>query len=111
MRRLLIGVTVLVIVLVATVGLIIFLLPSGSDRTPVLAESAPLKPATRTSEVIAPTAIALAAIRDVMEAQAPRDLSGKRDNPLGQLLQNAELGWVIARGPLALAGRPEGLAI
>jgi hypothetical protein len=46
-----------------------------------------------------------------MEAQAPRDLSGKRENPIGQLLQNAELGWTIARGPLALAGRPEGLTI
>ena len=46
-----------------------------------------------------------------MEAQAPRDLSGKRDNPLGQLLQNAELGWTITRGPLALAGRPEGLTV
>jgi hypothetical protein len=46
-----------------------------------------------------------------MEAQAPRDLSGKRDNPLGQLLTNAELGWTIAHGPLALTGRPEGLAI
>ena len=46
-----------------------------------------------------------------LEAQAPRDLSGKRENPLGQLLQNAELGWTMARGPLAIAGRPEGLTV
>jgi hypothetical protein len=78
---------------------------------PALAEVAPLKAATRTSVVVAPTAVALTAIRDVMEAQAPRDLSGKRENPVGQLLQNAELGWTITRGPLAVAGRPDGLTV
>ena len=77
----------------------------------MLAESPPLQPATRTSVVIAPAAVALSAIRDAMEAKAPRDLSGKRENPIGQLLQNAELGWTISRGPLALAGRPENLSI
>ena len=71
----------------------------------------PLQPATRTSVVIAPAAVALTAIRDAMEAQAPRDLSGKRENPVGQLLQNAELGWTITRGPLALTGRAEGLTV
>ena len=70
--------------------------PAGPQ--PALADSPPLQPATRTSVVIAPTAIALSAIRDALEAQAPRDLSGKRDNPVGQLLQNAELGWTISRG-------------
>ena len=62
---------------------------------------------TRTSVVVAPAAIALTAIRDALEAQAPRDLSGKRENPLGQLLQNAELGWTMSRGALAIAGRPK----
>src|SRR5258706_9961198 len=46
-----------------------------------------------------------------MEAKAPRDLTGKRDNPLSQLLKDAELGWTIARGPLAVAGRPEALQV
>jgi hypothetical protein len=102
----------LVIVLAVVAALVALLLwPSGPDRRPVLADSPPLQPATRTSVVIAPTAIALAAIRDALETQAPRDLSGKRDNPVGQLLQNAELGWTISRGPLALAGRPEGMTI
>ena len=61
--------------------------------------------------MVAPTAIALTAIRDALEAQAPRDLSGKRENPVGQLLQNAELGWTMSRGPLAIAGRAEGLTV
>ena len=85
--------------------------PSAPARQPALADSPPLKPATRTSVVVAPTAIALTAIRDALEAQAPRDLSGKRENPIGQLLQNAELGWTMSRGPLAIAGRPEGLTV
>src|ERR1700736_2360466 len=85
--------------------------PSGPDKKPVLVEVPPLQPVTRTSVVVAPTAIALTAIRDAMEAQAPRDLSGKRDNPVGQLLTNAELGWTITRGPLAVTGRPEGLNV
>src|SRR5262249_17585479 len=111
MRRFLLGGLVVAVAFVAALFAMNWLWPSAPAGRPVLAESPPLKPATRTSVVIAPTAIALNAIRDSLEAQAPRDLSGKRDNPVGQLLQNAELGWNINRGPLALSGRPEGLTI
>jgi hypothetical protein len=78
---------------------------------PVLAALPALQPVTRTSVVIAPTAISLTAIRDAMEAAAPRDLTGKRDNPLSKLLSNADIGWTVARGPLALAGRSDGLTV
>jgi hypothetical protein len=111
MRRIVLGGLVVVVVLVAALGAVLLLWPAGPDRKPALADSPPLQPVTRTSVVIAPAAIALSAIRDMMEAQAPRDLSGKRDNPMGQLLQNAELGWTVTRGPLALTGRPEGLTV
>ena len=111
MRRILIGVVVIVAALLAALLAVVFLWPAGPDRKPALADSPPLQPVTRTSVVIAPAAVALSAIRDVMEAQAPRDLSGKRENPVGQLLQNAELGWTITRGPLALSGRPAGLTV
>ncbi|MEA2931201.1 MAG: hypothetical protein QOG38_3629 [Hyphomicrobiales bacterium] len=100
------------IAFVAALIVTVFLLwPSSPQKKPVLADSPALKVVTRTSVVIAPAAIALGAIRDAMDAQAPRDLSGKRDNPVGQLLQSAELGWTISRGPLAVTGRTEGLAI
>jgi hypothetical protein len=46
-----------------------------------------------------------------MERAAPRDLTGKRDNPLTQLLSNAEIGWTVARGPLAVTGKPDALAV
>src|SRR6185295_19127199 len=112
MRRILLVVLVGAIAFVAALLVTVFLLwPSAPAKRPVLADNPPLKAATRTSVMIAPAAIALGAIRDVMDAQAPRDLSGKRDNPVGQLLQGAELGWTITRGPLAVTGRAEGLAI
>src|SRR5215510_10183805 len=47
------------------------------DSMPRLAEVPPLQPITRSSIVVAPAAIALNAIRDAMEAAAPRNLAGK----------------------------------
>src|SRR5258708_860275 len=111
MRRLLFGILIAVIAAGAARTAVLVLWPAQLEKPPVLAEVPPLQPVTRTSVVIAPTAIALTAIRDAMEAQAPRDLSGKRDNPVGQLLTNAELGWTITRGPLAVTGRTEGLNV
>src|SRR4051812_25186960 len=111
MRRIVFAAAVLTLALAAAVLGSLLLWPSGSGPKPVLADNPPLQPATRTSVVIAPAAIALTAIRDALEAQAPRDLSGKRDNPVGQLLTNAELGWTITRGPLAVTGRAEGLSV
>ena len=112
MRRILLGGLIVVALVVgAALAVMTFLPPSAPERRPALADIPPLKPVTRTSVVIAPAAIALTAIRDALEAQAPRDLSGKRENPLGQLLQNAELGWTMSRGALAIAGRPEGLTV
>jgi hypothetical protein len=111
MRKILLGGLILAVVLGAALFAMNWFAPSAPERRPALADSPPLKPATRTSVVVAPVAIALSAIRDALEAQAPRDLSGKRENPLGQLLQNAELGWTMSRGPLAIAGRPEGLTV
>jgi hypothetical protein len=111
MRKILLGTVVVVFAAVAAVAAVLWLAPAPPDRKPALAESPPLKPATRTSVIVAPAAVALSAIRDALEAQAPRDLSGKRENPVGQLLQNAELGWVINRGPLAVTGRPEGMSV
>ncbi|GIK81455.1 MAG: DUF4403 family protein [Pseudorhodoplanes sp.] len=80
-------------------------------RLPSLAELPPLPPATRASVIIAPVAITLPAIREAMEANAPRDLSGKQDNPLSKLLSKADIGFTVARTPIAVSGRPEALTI
>jgi hypothetical protein len=84
---------------------------SVGDQRPALADVPPLKEISRTSTIVTPTAIALTAIRDALDAQAPRNLTGKRDNPISQLLSNAEIGWTIGRGPLAVTGRPDGMAV
>jgi hypothetical protein len=84
---------------------------SSSERRPVLTAVSPLPPLTRTSVIVTPVAITHGALRDAMERAAPRDLAGKRDNPLTQLLSNAEIGWTMARGPLAVAGRAEALTV
>ncbi len=87
------------------------LAPVGRGRPPALVAMPPLKPATRTSTITAPIGVALTAIRDAVEREAPRELAGKQDNPLTQLLGKADIGWTVARGPIAVAGRNERLVI
>ena len=70
-----------------------------------------LQPVTRSSYVIAPVAISIDAIRESMEAAAPRELLGKNDNPVSALLSAADIGITVERGPLALYGRPDDLAV
>jgi hypothetical protein len=81
-----------------------------TEGRPALAEIPPLPQITRTSVIITPAVISLSAIRDAMEANAPRDFSGRRDNPFTQLLSNADIGWTVSRGPLTVSGRPDTLA-
>ena len=81
-----IGALVVVVSFGGAVGVMSLTSGAGSGKRPVLVEVPPLQPVTRTSVIVTPAAIALTAIRDAMEAKAPRDLTGKRDNPLSQLL-------------------------
>jgi hypothetical protein len=112
MRRILIGTVVVAAFFGGTLwALDLFFGDSPPGKRPALAEPPPLKPVSRMSTIIAPIAIANNAIRDVMEAQAPRNLTGKRDNPLTELLGKADIGWTMNRGPLAVAGRTDGMAI
>ena len=70
-----------------------------------------LQPVTRSSYVIAPVAISIDAIRASMEAAAPRELLGKNDNPVSALLSAADIGITVERGPLALYGKSDDLAV
>ena len=81
------------------------------NTRPALVDVPPLAPVARSSVIVTPATIALSAIRDAMETAAPRNLVGKRDNPLPQLLSNAEMNWTVTRGRLAVTGRPDGLAV
>ncbi len=110
MRRVLAGILVLVVSFIGALWAMDALFPRGGQH-PKLADMPPLQSVTRISTITAPVAVALNVIRDVMEQQAPRNLAGKRDNPLTELLGKADIGWTLGRGPIAVAGRSEGLTI
>src|SRR6202140_3802305 len=112
LRTILIGVAIVAASFLGASGARQMLSPGpGSVQPPALIEVPPLKQISRTSMIVTPAAIALTAIRDALDAAAPRNLSGKRENPVSQLLTNADIGWTMGRGPLAVTGRPDGMAI
>jgi hypothetical protein len=88
-----------------------WLTPRGKVAAPVLAELPPLPPASRSSIVVAPVTVSLAAIRDVADRAAPRTFAGKADNPASQVLQNADIGWTASRGPIATTGAQDVLSL
>jgi len=88
--------------------------PAESDAKRTVAKLAPLPPlppVTRASYVIAPVAVALAAIRVSMEQAAPRELAGKNDNPVSSLLSKADIGITVGRGSMMVTGKPNELTV
>ena len=83
----------------------------GSSPGPVLTELPPLPPVTRNSVIIAPIAIALNAIGDIAERNTPRNFAGKADNPVSQVLQNADIGWSASRGAIVATGSQDVLSL
>ena len=88
-----------------------FVAPRGDARAPALVELPPLPPAPRLSTVMAPIAIALSAIRDAADRSAPRNFNGKADNPISQILENADIGWTASRGPISATGAQDVLSL
>src|SRR4051812_39385128 len=82
-----------------------------SGGAPLLVELPPLPPAPRASRVMAPVVIALSAIRDAADRGTPRTFNGKADNPVSQLLQNADISWTASRGPIAASGGQDALTL
>ena len=80
LRSILSGVLVIAVFFAGTLWALDTLFPTDfmSERRPALTATAPLQPVARTSVIIAPVAVGSLAIRDVLEANAPRDLSGKQ---------------------------------
>src|SRR6202049_3240734 len=74
-----------------------WLSPRGVIAAPALVQLPPLPPASRNSVILAPVAIALSAIREAADRSAPRNFAGKADNPVSQVLQNADIGWTAPR--------------
>jgi hypothetical protein len=112
MRKIIVGVFIVAVSFAGTLWATGKLWPGGSaDNRPALVEMPPLQPATRTSMVVAPTAFALTAIRAAMDAAAPRNLSGKNENPASQLFSKAEMGMTVTRGPISVGGRADALTV
>ena len=112
LRIIILGIAVVVAAFIGATLLLNVLWPSSLQKgRPQLVAVPPLPPLAGTSTVLAPAAIAMSAIRDALEAEAPRNLSGHPQNPVSQLLQAAELNFTIARGPLAVTGRPDALVV
>ena len=85
--------------------------PRGTVGAPALLEPAPLPPAPRSSIILAQVTMALTAIRDAADRDAPRNLAGKADNPASQILQNADIAWTAARGPITATGSQDVLTL
>jgi hypothetical protein len=103
-----IGALTVVIVGLGAVWAIKWFWPTAMDARPKLVEVPPLAPISRSSRIIIPAAITLTTLRDAME-QAPRELSGKAEIPLGP--SSAEIAWSAVRGGFGVEGGPNGLKL
>lgn len=111
LKTILIGVAVLAASFFISLKAMDWLAPRATNSAPPVAQLPPLPPAAKSSIVIAPVAIALSAIREQAEKAAPRNFSGKADNPISQILENADIGWSAVRGSMAASGDKDVLTI
>jgi hypothetical protein len=103
LKPILIAVVVIAVSFFISLRAIDWLSPRGGNA-PVLVELPPLPAVPRSSSIVAPVAITLAAIRDAADRGTPRNFAGKAANPAEQILQNADINWAAARGPISAAG-------
>jgi hypothetical protein len=111
LRTILLAIAVVAVSFLVSLKTMDWLSPRGTVAAPVLLELPPLPPAPRSSSIIAPVAVALTAIRDAAERGAPRNFEGKADNPVSQILQDADIGWTASRGPIAATGAQDVLTL
>jgi hypothetical protein len=110
LKMILLAVAVIAVSFFISLKAMDWLAPRGGGA-PVLVELPPLSPVPRTSSIIAPVAVTLTAIRDAVDRGAPRNFAGKADNPVTQILQNADINWTAARGPITANGNQNVLAL
>src|SRR5882672_4159215 len=111
LNKILIGVAVVGVSFLISLKAMDWLAPHRAVRPPVLRESRRLPPAPRSSVVLAPIVVSLSAIRDAADHGTPKSFNGKADNPVSQILQNADIGWTAARGPIAATGAQDVLTL
>jgi predicted small integral membrane protein len=111
LRTIVIAVVLVGVSFVAALKVMDYVSPRGAGPAPVLVQLPPLPAAPRISSIIAPVAITLNAIRDAAEKGAPRNFAGDAPNPVPQILQNAEIKWSAARGPIGATGAADTLTL
>jgi hypothetical protein len=110
LKTILLAVAVVAVSFFVSLKAMDWLSPRGSNA-PVLVELPPLPQVPRASTIIVPVAITLNAIRDAADRSAPRNFAGKAANPAEQILQNADIGWTAARGPISASGAQDVLTL
>ena len=110
-KAILIGAAVIAASFLISLKAMDWLAPSATVQSPTLVALPPLPPSPRSSVVLAPIAVALSAIRDAADRGAPKTFNGKADNPVSQILQNADIGWSAQRGPIAATGAQDVLSL
>src|ERR1700681_1864146 len=111
LKTILLGVGVVAVSFFVSLKAMDWLSPRSTVPAPALVELPPLPPAPRSSSIVAPIVITLTAIRDAADRGAPRTFAGKADNPVTQILQNADIGWTAARGPISATGAQDMLTL
>jgi hypothetical protein len=110
-KTILIAIAVVAVSFFVSLKAMDWIAPRGRTPAPVLVELPPLPPVSKRSFVLAPVAIALSAIRDAADRAAPRNFAGNADNPVSQILQNADIGWTASRGPIVATGGQDVLSL
>jgi Domain of unknown function (DUF4403) len=111
LKTILLAIAVIAVSFFVSLKAMDWLSPRGTSGALALVQLPPLPPASRSSSVVAQVAIAITAIRDAADRGAPRTFTGKADNPVSQILQNADIGWTASRGPITAVGAQDVLSL
>jgi hypothetical protein len=110
-KVILIAIAVIAVSFVASLKAMDWLSRGTVNARPVIADLPPLPPAPKSSVILAQVEIPISVIRDAADRSAARNFSGKADNPVTQILQNADIGWTASRGPVTASGGQDLLSL
>jgi hypothetical protein len=110
-RTILLAIVVVAVSFFLSLKAMDWLSPRASSPAPAVTELPPLAPVSRSSVIVAQVAIAISVIREIADHAAPRNFAGKSDNPVSQVLQNADIGWTASRGPMLASGGQDVLSL
>ncbi|MGY8665025.1 DUF4403 family protein [Bradyrhizobium sp. UFLA05-109] len=111
LKTILVAIAVIAVSFFASLKAMDWLSPRGAGTAPAVTQLPPLPPVSKSSIVVAPVAISLSAIREAADKSAARNFTGKADNPVSQILQDADIGWTASRGPIAASGDKDVLTL